>query len=404
MMNMNNMNNMGMNMGMNNFQLIQNNFNNMNQIQGMNNNQNLMNMPMMNDMQKDITNIQEANIIIKQLIRQNIYFINQNIYLNNKINELETKMKNFEQYKNKMDLNCYYNQFDVKAYKLNDIFCKLESKENIKKEDEFGLINKAIRHLFNKNINNFIFVYKFKEDEFEPVVFKQLFNDLTYSVLIISIQEQNNKRRFGAFIHKNMNNIKGNTNTNNMNNMNMNMMNLNPLPNNNNMMNLNPLSNNNNMMNVNLLPSNNNMMNVNPIPSNNNMMNLNPLLSNNNMTMNQNQTNSTNQTVGQNNSMMNMMMNQNRANFNNPMNLEIENIFNSYSNPSNSFVFSLDSLNIYYKEDINKYYPGFSITYNKKCKRLLGEEIQNSGEPEPYKLSGKKEFIIESLELYEIKI
>ena len=103
--------------------------------------------------------------------------------------------------------------------------------------------------------------------------------------------------------------------------------------------------------------------------------------------MNQNLAHFPNQTAGQNNN----IINQNQANFNfqttgqnNNNNLETENIFNSYSNPSNSFVFSLDSLNIYYKEDINKFYPGFSITYNKKFKRLLGEEIPNMG-PEPYR-------------------
>ena len=331
----NNMMNLN-NMGMNNFQWFPNNINNMNEIQGM---------PMMNIMQKDITNIQEANIIIKQLI-------NYIMYLQNKMNKFEEKMKKFEQYKNRMDLNCYYNQFDVKAYKLNDIYCKLESKKIIKKQDEFGLINKAIRHLFNKNIKDFIFVYEFKEDAFEPVVFKHLFNGLTYSVLIISIQEQNNNRRFGAFINKNMNNIMGNMN---MNNMNVNMMNQN-------------MEHNNPMMGEIMMNHLNNFANpMNPMGM---------------------QGNFANQTTDQNNN----------------NNLEIENIFNSYSNPSNSFIFSLDSLNIYYKEDINKYYPGFSITYNTKFKRLLGEEIANMGEIEPYKLSGKKEFIIESLELYEIKI
>ena len=142
-------NNMNMNnLGINNNQLFLNNFNMMNQIQGMNNNPNLMNMlqiQMMNNMQNNVNNnfnlldeninittIQEANKIIKQLIKQNKY-------LNDKINKLEAKIKNFEQYKNQMDLNCYYNQFDIKAYKLDHIYNNLESKEIIKKKKNLDL-------------------------------------------------------------------------------------------------------------------------------------------------------------------------------------------------------------------------------------------------------------------------
>ena len=95
-MNMNNMgNNMGMNnlgmngMGMNNNQLFPNNFNIMNQMQGVNPNMKMIK-NMQNSVNKNcnlldenikITTIQEANKIIKQLIKQNNY-------LNNKIHNL----------------------------------------------------------------------------------------------------------------------------------------------------------------------------------------------------------------------------------------------------------------------------------------------------------------------------
>jgi len=66
---------------------------------------------------------------------------------------------------------------------------------------------------------------------------------------------------------------------------------------------------------------------------------------------------------------------------------------------------------MYYKEDNRNDIPNFSIVYNKKYQSLLGTElsINNFGSNylnniNNYKLSGKQEFNIKNLELYEIKI
>ena len=366
-MKMNNMNNMSMNnmninkMGMNNNQLFQNNFNAMNQMKGMNNNVNLMNMQMMpmqmmmmnmnmnkNDETKEITNIQEANKVIKELKKENRF-------LNNKLNRIEEKLKELELFKSQMYLNCYYNQFDLNAYKLDDIFNSINS-NIIQQKEEFGLINKGIRHLFNKNIKNFELIFqKVEKDEFDLSTFKNMFDNLTYSVLFVSTKVGNNTRRFGAFINNNLNdnNLTLNPNMNNMNNTRNNSM-----------------GNNSNMMNNN----------------------------------------------GNNNNMMNNMGNNN---FPQRIDLNEENIFNSSSSSKKSFVFSFDSLDIYFKEEINKCVPGFSIIYNKRYKSFLGNELpnnpfvimlnhNNSNQIIPdynvYKLSGVNEFTINHLELYQIKI
>ena len=112
---------------------------------------------------KDITNLQDAIKVIKILIKENT----------NLKNKLSTLEKKFEEYKYKMDLNCYYNQFDVRAYKLENIYYYLSSKDIIKSKEEFGLINKGVRHLFNKNIRSFECKYKYKDDEFDPYEFKK---------------------------------------------------------------------------------------------------------------------------------------------------------------------------------------------------------------------------------------
>jgi hypothetical protein len=306
-----------MNMSMNNMNN-NNQFLNMNQNQGMNNNSNsnFMNMQMVNNKylnfsqnllnenkditNKDIANIQEANIIIKELRKEN-----RN--LKDRLDRLEEE---FKQYKKEMKLSCCYNMFDVNAYKLDNIY-NLFSKNNIiQKKEEFALINKAISHLFNKSMRSFDCVYKCKGNEFEPLDFKQIFDCITYSVIIISTTNRDNNRRFGLFRNKNFE-----------------------------LNNLNNINNNQAMM-----------------------------------------------------YRMSLMLNNKEE--------EIK-IFDSDSCSYNSFVFSLDDLYIYYNVDINKLHS-FSILYNKKFEILYGKE--KSVSPMFYKLSGKNEFNIECLELYEVKI
>ena len=368
-----NMNNMNINnMGMNNNQLFQNNLNYMNQMKRMNNNANLMNMQMMNMMNmnmmnmmnmnetEDVTNIQQANKVIKELKKENSL-------LKDKLNRIEEKLKYLEKYKIQMDLNCYYNQFDIKAYKLDNIFNLLDS-DIIKEKEEFGLINKGIRNLFNKNIKNFDLIFKKIDKEFDPSTFKDIFNNLTYSVLIVSTRVKNNNRKFGVFINQN-------------------------------------LDNNNQMINQ------NNQINNQPFnnPQNNQI---------NNSYYDNYQDDMNNQDMFQSTSMFNENLNLNQdemnsnisSTFNTNNDLNEENIFDpNYSSSNEFFVFSFNRSDIYFKKDTNILIPSFSIIYNKKYNRFLGKENPINNSPYinniyKYKLSGENEFIIDCIEIYEIKI
>ena len=337
---------------------------------------------------KDITNLQDAIKVIKILIKEN----------NNLKNKLSTLEKKFEEYKYKMDLNCYYNQFDVRAYKLENIYYYLSSKDIIKSKEEFGLINKGVRHLFNKNIRSFECKYKYKDDEFDPYEFKKIFDKIVYSVLIVLTKDRNNNKRFGSFFHKivDNNSMEAPAPINNMmmNNNNMNMM------------------MNNNNMNMNMMMNNNNMSNqigvnfTSPIPI-------------------QSTKNSLPQSINQQGQMQNqnnqLQLNTFPQYTTNNTYDENVNIYNSSFNLNNYFVFSLDILKMYYKEDNRNDIPNFSIIYNKKYQSLLGTELSNNNfgsnnlvsnslgsnylnNINNYKLSGKQEFNIKNLELYEIKI
>ena len=90
----------------------------------------------------------------------------------------------------------------MKSYQLDDILKSLSS-DIIKTREEFGLINKGIIKLFNKNIIYFSCKYKSKEDKFDVQNsgknFSKIFEKLEYSVLLIYTKDEN---KFGVFINK----------------------------------------------------------------------------------------------------------------------------------------------------------------------------------------------------------
>ena len=350
--NNNQMNNIQNNLNINNNQMnnVQKNFNNnqnQQQAEAMSNN-NIQNFNQNNQNYLDeniqITTISDANEMIKALIREN----------NNLKKQLSLLSQNFEKYKKTMDLNCYYNQFDLNAFRLDEIYKSFESKNIIQKKEEFGLINRGIRHLFNKNIVSFQGIYSSSNDEFELSQFKETLNQLEKFVLLVSLKENSYKRRFGIFCNKYYmhKDNQVDKNINNQNNMNMNI-------------------NNQNNMNMNI----------------NNQMN--PVMG-----------------MGM---VMPMMNNANNIPENRDDSSENETIFDSSLYLTSCFLFSLEDLKIYYKETIINGAPNFIIKYNNQYQCLLGSEgmklsLPNQASPDfiLYKLSGKPDFKIKNLELFVV--
>ena len=188
--NNNNMNQMNMNMN----QMMSNNINNMNQmLPNNNNNMNQMNM-MMNQMLPNNINGMNQMIMANQINS----LVQKNKSLEKKLNDLETK---FQEYQNKIEAILFYNEIDPNIYTLDIIFNNLPSKEIIKNKHELRMINKGIKDIFNKNIlcleSKFKYKYKSEFDNFNPSQFKQIFDSLKYSLLIICTK--NREKRFGAF-------------------------------------------------------------------------------------------------------------------------------------------------------------------------------------------------------------
>ena len=371
----------------NNNNLINNN-NNYNNIQ-MNNAQNDFNnniQKQMNDVQNNVNNNNQMNNVennnnnqINNIQNNNINQINQNNLderreisaINARINDLirentelrdqlKSLKEDFELYKKTMNLSCFYNQFDINAFQLDNIFNNREFKEIIKTSDEFAFLNRGIRHLFNKNIEGFQGIYRSSNDEFELSQFKATLDEMEYFVLLISLADNAYKRRFGIFCSKNK--LKK------------------PIQ-------INKIDEDDKVMGMNM---GNNMMNN----MENSMMN--------------NMENSMMNNMG--NNMMNMGMNMGRMNP--PDNIsENETIFDSNLYLTRCFLFSLDDLKIYYKENILNIAPNFILKYNQQYQRLLGFEggeeiLQNQPSPDfiMYKLSGKHEFKVKALELFLIKV
>ena len=161
---------------------------------------------------EDINNLPDAIKAIKLLMEEN-----------QKIKQkLDTVEKNFKEYKEKIDLNFLYNSLDPKAYKLDDIYKNLFSKDIIQNERDFYLINQGIQHLFKKNIVYLKCIYKSNGMKFELDKFNKHSNNAIYSILLFLTQDG---ERFGAFM--NNEEVKNINNKNNMNNMGFNCLNSN---------------------------------------------------------------------------------------------------------------------------------------------------------------------------------
>ena len=148
---------------------------------------------------EDINSLEDAIKAIKLLREEN-----KNIK-----KKLDTVEQNFNSYKKKMNLNFLYNSFDPFAYKLDDIYNALSSKDIIQNRRDFYLINQGIQHLFKNNIAFFECIYKSNNLNFEWEKFNKKCNNSIYSILIILTQDG---ERFGAFLNNKVENINKKTN------------------------------------------------------------------------------------------------------------------------------------------------------------------------------------------------
>jgi len=148
---------------------------------------------------EDINSLEDAIKAIKLLREEN-----KNIK-----KKLDTVEQNFNAYKKKMNLNFLYNSFDPFAYKLDDIYNALSSKDIIQNRRDFYLINQGIQHLFKNNIAFFECIYKSNNLNFEWEKFNKKCNNSIYSILIILTQDG---ERFGAFLNNKVENINKKTN------------------------------------------------------------------------------------------------------------------------------------------------------------------------------------------------
>ena len=267
-----------------------------------------------------INTLKDVIKVIKDFKKENEYLKKENENFNKANETLKNRINSFEQ---KMELNFFYNSFDVNAFQLENIFQNLKYKDIIKYREDFALINQGIKKLFNKNIIYFEPRYKYKEnEEFDLINFKNIIDKVFCSVFVIITKDN---KRFGAFF------------------------------------------------------MNKNLVNTNQIINNQKYLNMIQIIQN---IMYDNQNNS-NQ-FGQNNSGYGYGTNVSQSmNFNTGIFI---------------FSFSFDESKIFYLNEKNC--SSFSISYDKNRQSLFGNEISAGY----FILSGKSEFNVKDLELYEIEI
>ena len=186
------------------------------------------------EIDENINDLRDAIKVIKLLIKEN------------KIIKLKVKAveRDFKEYRERMEKTFLYNSFDINAYKLDDVYNNISSKNIIQNKREFSLINQGIQHLFKKNLIHFEMKYESFNLDFEYELFKQVFDECETSIIVILTQD---KKRFGAFfkqedktkkinINNNIgiigmdnNNNNNDNNNNNNNNYNYNLNNQNTL-------------------------------------------------------------------------------------------------------------------------------------------------------------------------------
>ena len=135
-----------------------------------------------------IEELKEAKSAIKMLMEENKK-------LKEEMREIKELNKNFEE---KIQLSFKYNSLDFNAYKINDIFLNLNTKNILKNENELVLINKGMKYLFEKNIIFFDCIYQLKDLEFIKDEFQEIFYNCPYGIILIMTKDN---KRFGTFFN-----------------------------------------------------------------------------------------------------------------------------------------------------------------------------------------------------------
>jgi len=152
---------------------------------------------------KEIQELKSENEILKKQLNEAFQNI---ISIYNKLSKY-SKLDDFLNKINEIQLNFLYNSLDDQLFKLEDSFKSLNH-ELIKTRGEFGLINAGIKHQLKSNIGKCILKYKASVDGKNPNIFHLKCDNIFYQLFII---KTTNERRFGVFF---CNNKKNSTNNN----------------------------------------------------------------------------------------------------------------------------------------------------------------------------------------------
>lgn len=168
---------------------------------------------------KEILELKKENETLKQQLNEAFQNI---ISIYNKLNKY-SKLDNFLNKMNQIQLNFLYNSLDDQLFKLEDSFKSLNH-DLIKSRSELGLINTGIKRQLKSNIGKCVLKYKASVDGKNPNIFHVKCDNIFYPLFII---KTTNERRFGVFFcnnNKNKNDNFDNSNylhnsTNNFNNL-----------------------------------------------------------------------------------------------------------------------------------------------------------------------------------------
>ena len=148
---------------------------------------------------KEIHELKNENETLKKQLSEAFQNI---ISIYNKLNKF-TKLENFLNKLNQLQLNFLYNSLDDQLYKLEDSFKSLNH-EIIKNRAELGLINNGIKYQLKSNISKCILKYKASVDGKNANIFHLKCDNIFYQLFII---KTTNEKRFGVFFCNKKNNL-----------------------------------------------------------------------------------------------------------------------------------------------------------------------------------------------------